>query len=88
MPATKADIRRKAMKKKVDEGYVKQKPGNAGQKITLNCSVCKKSFNQTAKGVEVKQHMELASEKKGVHAGKSLTDLFGAGCAAFYAGKF
>ena len=35
MPATKGDIRRKAMKKAVAEGYVKQKPGKSNTKVPL-----------------------------------------------------
>jgi len=39
MPATAGDIRRKAMKKKVDEGYIKQKPGKTNTKVNTEIYV-------------------------------------------------
>jgi len=57
MPASKGDIRRKAMKKAVSEGYVKVKPGmKKDDKKMVKCLKCTSSFPMTTKGAEFISH--------------------------------
>ena len=68
------------MKKAVENGYVKQKPGKIKvEKIKRTCVTCKKVFDQSVKGVEIKSHLDTKCGK-----GKKMTDVFGSEAAAFY----
>lgn len=67
------------MKKAVDAGYVKVKPGKSNTKVELTCSVCKIfKCNMTAKGVEAKGHLG------GKCKGKTILECFGKEAADFY----
>ncbi len=75
MPQSKKDLKKLRQKQNAEAGIVHD-PKEGKRKANTVCTVCKSSFIVTAKGVEIKTHLEK-------HPGKTLADLF-PDCATQY----